>query len=58
MKSKTKQLATSVAEVQITLVQMVCALRIKTGCEDDNKCVDRTLQKLKLSEHSGMTFCT
>ena len=39
VKSKTKQLATSVGEVQLTLVQMICALRIKTGCEDDNKSV-------------------
>ena len=58
MKSKTKQLATSVAEVQITLVQMVCALRIKAGCEDDNKRVDKTPKKLKLSEYSGPTFRT
>ena len=41
MKSKTKQIATSVTEVQITLVQMVCALRIKTGCEDDMQQVCR-----------------
>ena len=31
---KTKQLATSVAEVQLILVQMVCALRIKTLWND------------------------
>ena len=29
MKSKTKQLATSVTEVQLTLVQMVCAQRMQ-----------------------------
>ena len=45
--SNTKQLATSVAKVQMTLGEMVCAMRmwIKTGCGGDRKCIDRTPQQ-------------